>query len=92
MLHLQVRFTIPKFPLKAKNVHLKVIEKKGNNFFRFLAHQKTSKLLIFQKFYAGGTLEKVQILAMEMYSIPSKLYITDVEAYTPHTVACQFHI
>ena len=38
-------------------------------------------MLIFQKSDAQETLEKVKILTMEICSIPSLFYITDVKAY-----------
>ena len=43
----------------------------------FFAHQKTSKIWILRKSYAGGVLEKVGNLAMEICSIPSIFYITE---------------
>ena len=50
-------------------------------FYAIFAHQKTSKIWIFRKSYAGEVLEKVGNLAMEIYSIPSMFYIINVKAY-----------
>ena len=50
------------------------------DFSRFFPHQNTSKICIFRKLYAGEVLEKVGNLAMEIFSLPSMLYITDVNA------------
>ena len=45
------------------------------------AHQKTSKIWIFRKPYAGEIFEKVGNLPMEICSIPSMFYIAGVKAY-----------
>ena len=50
-------------------------------FSEYFAHQKTSKISIFQKSYGRETFEKLGSLAMEICSIPSMFYITGVKAY-----------
>ena len=45
------------------------------------ARQKTSKIWMFRKLYAGIVLEKVGNLAMEICSVFSIFYLTDVKAY-----------
>ena len=45
------------------------------------SNQKTSKIWMVRKSYAGEVLEKVGNLAMEICSTPSMFYITGVKTY-----------